>query len=259
MQNAADRGRGRRVAAGTALLCAMCWQGAAFAQGGPPLITDDPYTPGQNNWEINIAGTLERRAQTWLWETPLLDINYGCGERVQIKYEIPYLIEDQEGAEAQGGVGNSGLGVKWRFLDEDKHGIAMAVSPAFEFNTDASARRRGLVSDNLAFVLPFQIARSFGKMGLNLEIGYALVEQEENEWLYGLAFGYDANENLQLLAEFRGSAHRDFGQHELLFQVGGRHRLTENLNLLLAAGRGIHSASGEDIKYLGYLGLQFTF
>jgi hypothetical protein len=28
----------------------------AFAQGGPPLITDDPDTPGPGHWEINIAG-----------------------------------------------------------------------------------------------------------------------------------------------------------------------------------------------------------
>ena len=26
-----------------------------LAQGGPPLITDDPGTPGDGHWEINIA------------------------------------------------------------------------------------------------------------------------------------------------------------------------------------------------------------
>ena len=30
---------------------------AAFAQGGPPMRTDDPGIPGNRNWEINIACT----------------------------------------------------------------------------------------------------------------------------------------------------------------------------------------------------------
>ena len=29
--------------------------GAARAQGGPPLVTDDPDTPGDGHWEINLA------------------------------------------------------------------------------------------------------------------------------------------------------------------------------------------------------------
>lgn len=33
--------------------------GSAPAQAGPPLITDDPDTPGRNGWEINLSYTLE--------------------------------------------------------------------------------------------------------------------------------------------------------------------------------------------------------
>ena len=32
-----------------------------FAQGGPPLLTDDPGTPGKNNWEINLGYTMDRQ------------------------------------------------------------------------------------------------------------------------------------------------------------------------------------------------------
>jgi len=28
---------------------------ASWAQGGPPLVTDDPDTPGNGRWEINVA------------------------------------------------------------------------------------------------------------------------------------------------------------------------------------------------------------
>ena len=33
-----------------------------FAQGGPPLLTDDPGTPGRNNWEINLGYTIDRQS-----------------------------------------------------------------------------------------------------------------------------------------------------------------------------------------------------
>jgi len=33
-------------------LCPVPW---SFAQGGPPMLTDDPGTPGSGAWEINFA------------------------------------------------------------------------------------------------------------------------------------------------------------------------------------------------------------
>ena len=62
---------------------------AVFAQGGPPLLTDDPGTPGNRNWEINIASTQFFSPGENEVETPLLDINYGLGDRIQLKYEVP--------------------------------------------------------------------------------------------------------------------------------------------------------------------------
>jgi hypothetical protein len=53
-----------------------------FAQGGPPLLTDDPGTPGNRKWEINIANTQFFSPGENEIETPLLDINYGLVSRV---------------------------------------------------------------------------------------------------------------------------------------------------------------------------------
>ncbi len=68
---------------------------AVLAQGGPPLITDDPGTPGDGNWEINIAFTAEKRKTVRSYENPILDINYGLGDRIQLKYEVPWLDLDE--------------------------------------------------------------------------------------------------------------------------------------------------------------------
>jgi hypothetical protein len=58
------------------------------------MLTEDPATPGPGNWEINSAFAYERvNGQPW-FEAPLLDINYGVGERFQLKYELPFIISD---------------------------------------------------------------------------------------------------------------------------------------------------------------------
>src|SRR5580692_7191603 len=61
---------------------------AAHAQGGPPFITDDPDTPGANNWEINAAVIGDHSHQHWDLAAPDLDINYGWGEHVQLKVDV---------------------------------------------------------------------------------------------------------------------------------------------------------------------------
>src|SRR5689334_7895346 len=64
----------------------------AFGAAGPPLVTDDPGTAEKGTWEINLASTYEERHGQSAAELPLLDFNYGLGERVQFKYEVPWVF-----------------------------------------------------------------------------------------------------------------------------------------------------------------------
>src|SRR5215213_4986585 len=103
-------------------LCLVSGVGLGFeappaqAQGGPPLMTDDPGTPGNRHWEVNLAATVEHTANASLYEAPLGDVNYGLGERIQLKLELPLLVENSTGTRT--GLGNPVVGVKWRFLED---------------------------------------------------------------------------------------------------------------------------------------------
>ena len=78
-------------------ICIAAVPRPTIAQAGPPLLTDDPDTPGNGHWEINVAWTLSRNQTSRLFATPLIDINYGLGQRLQLKAEIPWLIlKDQQ-------------------------------------------------------------------------------------------------------------------------------------------------------------------
>jgi hypothetical protein len=45
------------------------------AQGGPPLITDDPDRPGPGHWEINIAALREKSHNERRVEVARVDLN----------------------------------------------------------------------------------------------------------------------------------------------------------------------------------------
>jgi len=245
------------------LLCTLALSGLrarpVFAQGGPPLITDDPGTPGDGRWEINIAFTAEKRKTERSYESPILDINYGLGERIQLKYEVPWLVLDERGERTKNGLGNSLIGVKWRFFDENRQGIDMSVYPKFEFNSSDSSADRGLVGRGLEFVLPAQLQKSFGSISLNPEFGYIFREYNDNEWIYGLALGYEASSNLELLAEISGTTGQDFEDDELVFNLGARCKLSETYTILVAAGRSFRPAASGEPEFLLYTGIQFNF
>lgn len=219
------------------------------AQGGPPLITDDPGTPGDSNWEVNLAVTYERLRAERVIEAPLVDVNYGVGERLQLKAEVPFVWQDDlEANERLEEFGNPEFGVKWRFLDEEDAGVAVSVYPQLELDTP-----------DVRFLLPVQVARHFGRWGVNGEVGYNLVEADEDEWVYGVAVSYEVSERLELVGEVHGEADEDFEQDQLVFNLGFRHGLTDNIGLLFAAGRSLRESGEDEPDLLVYAGVQFTF
>ena len=232
---------------------------AALAQGGPPLRTDDPGTPGNRHWEINVGFTVERGRTAGLFETPRIDFNYGLGNHIQLKYEIPWVVLDPNGDSTRSGLGNSLLGVKWRFVDEERHGIAVSMYPQLEFNNPTASVDRGLAERGTQFLLPLEMARRVGPVEVNGEFGYKFVQHRADELLYGLALGHDLSKRLEVLGEIHGTAQRSLAEDELVFDLGGRCRLDSTLVLLFTVGRSIRQPPGENPSLIAYVGMQFNF
>jgi len=224
----------------------------AHAQGGPPLLTDDPGTAEYKHWEINLAVLPEIRHDSKQFELPNADFNYGATDHTQLKFEIPLLVEWSNGGNhIEAGDGN--FGVKWRFVDEKKRCFDLSMYPQFSFNTPGPKR---LVDRGSQLLLPLQIAKSFGKFDVNADGGYIIKQHGLDELSFGLAAGYQATKTLQLLAELHSVPLRDFQENESVFQLGGRKKFSEHYIFLFAAGRGIPGSSDREPKFLGYFGLQ---
>jgi hypothetical protein len=237
-----------------------CLLWTAIAQGGPPLLTDDPDTPGPNHWEINVAVTLENMEHEWEAATPLLDINYGVGERIQLKYQVQF----NEVAPPQGGVragmGNSLAGVKWRFLDQTNSSwLEVSTYPQLEFIYPSSSPRRGLADSGDNLLLPVEVEHKFKDLTVYAEAGVFFNEHPPKEAIYGLAGEYEFSEKFSLMGEFYAGFDRNFQDNGLSFNLGFRRSLTEHVALIGSVGRGIFGPPLRAPAFMGYLALQLTY
>jgi len=63
------------------------------------------------------------------YEIPQIDVNFGLGDRIQLTYEMPYIVQTSAGQPLQTGWGNAYPGVKWRFLDQGEGGWQISTFP----------------------------------------------------------------------------------------------------------------------------------
>jgi hypothetical protein len=247
------RARGSVQALGCTLV--LLATGRAPAQGGPPLVTDDPGTPGPGNWEVNVAATLDRTSLASSWGTPLVDANYGWGERVQLKLEMPFtVVSDADGT--RGGIGNPLFGVKWRFLDEETAGVAVSTYPQFGFNLVSSSADRGLVERETNFLLPVSAVKMVGLVALNVEVGRVFESGGGGDWVWGFALGHSFG-RVEALAEVFGKHGDDAASRQLLVNFGGRVPVSAGSTFLVSGGWSLSDGEGPRHALL-YLGLQLT-
>ena len=229
------------------------------AQGGPPMITDDPGTPGDGMWEVNFLSTVERTRSGWFFETPIADINYGVGSRVQLKFEVPLVASKESGENTKFGLGNSKFGVKYRFLDEEKSGVDMSIYPALEFNNPTRSVERGLAERGMILVLPLQVVKKVGPVELNAETGYEMTQYGTDTVFYGLAVGRQISKRMELAAEIHGDSLRTFHESVIVVNFGTRLKVNDTVGLMFSAGRTVRTPTGEGPHFIAALGIQFNF
>jgi hypothetical protein len=216
--------------------------GIGYAEGGPPMLTDDPGTPGNGRWEVNLAGTIEAEGDDRRWELPHLDVNYGLGDRLQLKAESGWVVDDQQGSAS--GLGGSQVGVKWRFLDEADGRPACSTYPQVEFGSPSRWAVRAETSRPLA-ILPVQIERAVGSFTVGADGGALLQRREQPHWFWGAIVGHHVGRG-EAMAEI----HTVTGV-EAIANVGGRYPLTDSLSVLASVGRRLGDSGPRLDAFLG--------
>jgi hypothetical protein len=248
----------RQLIVFTIAICALA-AGNARAQGGPPMITDDPGTPGNGRFEINIAATLERRPHEQSWGLLALDINYGLGDRIQLTLQTSLVVLTRSDHGAIGGLGSTEAALKWRFLDEDTNGFSVSTFPRVIFNVVQSSVRRGLADDGTRAQFPVQVARKLGIVDVDLEFGPRLSSVGRSEWLYGVVGGIDVTKTTELMAELHGTSRISFDQDVLTVNFGIRQKLTDHAILIASLGHEVRTPADQPLAFIGYCGVQLLY
>jgi hypothetical protein len=226
-------------------------------QGGPPMITDDPGTPGNGKFEINLAIAFEHRPGETAFDAPGIDINYGVGDRIQLTLQGGPVLLKRSDHGWIGGLGGTEAAVKWRFLDDQRTGVTMSMFPRVIFNISRSAARRGLADDGTRFQVPLQFAKAFPGFDLGLEWGPLVSTVGPAQWLYGIVVAVDVSKTAAVMAELHGTSRTNFSDDELAVNIGVRQKLNEHCVFIGSLGHELRSPEAR--AWIGYAGLQFVF
>ncbi len=225
-----------------------------------------------------LAGLGAHNPGSSSYQLPDIDMNYGLGNRIQLKYEVPLAAVTDESNTTRAGVGQSLPGIKWRFYEHTTPGgpktdenltFAMSTYPMVSFNNSRSASERGIVPGAPTYWLPIEIAGRFGWLSYDAEVGHWFGNRHvPDRWARGLVLGHEFSDRFELYGEVYNlqDANRINGepkQRSLSADIGGRQTLDKagHLRLLFLGGRSLQSVSRNNSQpdWIAYVGLQVLF
>jgi hypothetical protein len=231
----------------------------AFGQGGPPMITDDPGTPGNGKWEDNLSIAFSHVPTEWSIDAPGIDLNYGWGDHIQLTLQGGPVLLKRSDRGLIGGVGGTEAAVKWRFLDEEKSGVDVSMFPRVIFNVLHSSVRRGLAEDGTRFQIPFEAAKKLGPIDLDAEFGPLISSVGPGELIYGVVAGTEVTKTTSIMAEVHATSRTNFTRDVVTLNFGWRHQLNEHAIWLASVGHDVHSGEDAPLALIGYCGLQLLY
>lgn len=232
----------RRLAAVLAISCAS----VPAARAGPPYRTDDPEPVEYQHWEVYGFSTATSVAGDTSGTLPGIELNYGALPELQLHVIAPLAFDAPSGSGTKFGMGDTELGVKYRFVAEDSDGWRpqIGVFPLVELPTANSGR--GLGTGYTQFFLPLWVQKSFGAWTTYGGGGYWHNPGAGNRdyWFACWLLQRQVTDALAIGGElFHQTAATVGGSASTGFNLGAIYDFTDNYHLLVSAGRGLENAA----------------
>jgi hypothetical protein len=171
---------------------------AAPAYAGPPYLTDDPVPTDTGHWEIYGFATGEGEHSTLDGEAGF-DLNYGAVKDVQLTATLPLAFSHAAHEGWRSGTGDVELGVKYRFLHDEKNGVSAAIFPRAILPTASHSP-----GEKMRFLLPLWIGKDFaggtsvfGGGGFTINPGSG----NRNFWQAAVAVTHDVSDDISVGSE----------------------------------------------------------
>lgn len=251
------------------------------ALAGPPFVTDDPEPVEYQHYEVYFFSQGTHTAREISGVAPSCDCNYGGFPNVQLHFQPGLGIDRSIGSPLQWGLGDTELGIKYRFIEQDKASWvpSIAIYPLLEVPTGDAAR--GLGTGRTHAFVPVWVQKDFGDWTTYGGGGYWINPGpgNKNYWFVGWVLERKITDRLMLgvelfhqtpnVAEVTEPA--GFSSGTMLrqpsielgvtqstgFNIGAVYDFTDRFHLLVSAGRGLQHANSTN-EFSWYLGLLWT-
>lgn len=207
---------------------------AAPAIAGPPYLTDDPVPTDTGHWEI-YAFTGGEGHRSTIDENVGIDLNYGAAQGVQLTATLPLSFSHALHEGWRGGTGDVELGLKYRFVHDEKAGLSAAIFPRAILPTASHSP-----GERARFLLPLWLGKDFeGGTSLFGGGGYEFNPGAGNRdfWQAAIALTQDLGKAVSVGAEItRQGADAVGGTDQTRAGFGSIIRLSKHDSLLLSGG-----------------------
>jgi hypothetical protein len=239
----------------------------AFA--GPPFRTDDPEPVEYQHVETYFYSTGAHIDGENSGAPLAIDFNYGAVENLHLHIGPSSAYDATPGAKLRFGLGDTELGAKYRFLDDDKTGATpmAAFYPVLELPT--GDQKRGLGEGYFRAFLPIWIEKNFPNWLTYGGGGYWFNESQRSggrNYVYaGWTLQRKVTSNLSLGGElfYQGAGSVELPTNRpspdsLGFNLGGIYDFDDHDHLLFSAGRGLLHAQQTN-QFSSYIAWQLTY
>jgi len=262
-----SHGATARLSIGGAFVLAVLASGAVLlpcpAHAGPPFLTDDPEPVDYQHYEFYTFTTGTGVAGDTSGVGPAWEFNYGIIPNGQFHIIAPVAFDAPAGGSTQFGYGDTELGFKYRFIQEDKNGSTpmVGVFPLIELPTGDQAE--GLGAGHVRAFFPVWVQKDLGHDWLTYGGGGYWINQgggtpDKNYWFFGWLLQKQVTKQLAIGGElFHETAQTIGGEDTTGFNIGATYDIDDHNHLLFSAGRALQNASATNL-YSWYAGYQLT-
>jgi len=246
----------RRIAAALLVLFAALPLAPLSVLAGPPFLTDDPEPVEYQHWEIYVASISQEEHGGVNITAPHVEVNYGVVPNLQLHVIAPIEYVKPAGLPSHYGYGDTELGCKWRFYNNEETKFMVGIYPLLEVPTGAESRGLGLGGPQV--FLPLWLQKGWGPWLTYGGGGYLNNPGPGNQnlWFLGWLVQRDLNKYLTIGGElFYGSPPDTGDERHFGFNIGSIISITENHHILLSAGTDVVGPA----SFHSYIAYQLTF
>ena len=229
------------------------------APQSPPLVVDDPGTPGPNIWEINFSLQSETSSSEKVFRWPLLDMTYGIGKTIQLKYEVPWTFTKDKSSKGLNGFANSQIGIKYNFLNVED--VSLAIYPQQEFSTpNVFLYENSLKASGVVTTLPLLASFQIGSLTLCVNTGENFVSNasasEENGFFSGVGLGGPLTQSWSLMGDLWKEWFSGSGNRSSRFDIGAIHQIDKNTMVYFSGGHSLEVKNSDHSTLFGTVGVK---